>query len=142
MATAKKLPSGSWRVRAYDYTDSAGKKHYKSFTCDDTSAKGKRKCELMAAEWAAQKEDKKKEKSPIPLEDAWENYINSRKNVLSPSTIREYKSTKKNSFQDLMKKDIYSITQQDIQNAIDKEAEKVSPKTARNKHGLLLFLTS
>lgn len=137
MATAKKLPSGSWRVRAYDYTDSAGKKHYKSFTCDDTSAKGKRKCELMAAEWAAQKEDKKKEKSPIPLEDAWENYINSRKNVLSPSTIREYKSTKKNSFQDLMKKDIYSITQQDIQNAIDKEAEKVSPKTARNKHGLL-----
>ena len=56
MATAKKLPSGSWRIRAFDYTDTDGKKHYRSFTCDDPSAKGKRKCELMAAEWAAEKE--------------------------------------------------------------------------------------
>ena len=42
MATAKKLPSGSYRVRAYD--KATGK--YKSFT-----AKTKKEAELMAAEW-------------------------------------------------------------------------------------------
>jgi hypothetical protein len=34
MAKAQKLPSGSWRYLVYDYTDSQGKKHYKSFTAD------------------------------------------------------------------------------------------------------------
>lgn len=42
MATAKKLPSGSWRCQVYDYTDENGKRHYKSFTSTDQSAKGKR----------------------------------------------------------------------------------------------------
>ena len=32
MATAKKLPSGKYRVRSYSHTDSNGKKIYKSFT--------------------------------------------------------------------------------------------------------------
>ena len=38
MATARKLPSGSYRCQIYDYTDEKGKRHYKSFT-----AKTKRK---------------------------------------------------------------------------------------------------
>lgn len=42
MATAKKLPSGSWRCQVYDYADENGKRHYKSFTSTDQSAKGKR----------------------------------------------------------------------------------------------------
>ena len=32
MAKPKKMPSGKWRVRVYDYTDSDNKKHYRSFT--------------------------------------------------------------------------------------------------------------
>ena len=34
MARKKKneLPSGNVRIQVYDYTDDAGKKHYKSFT--------------------------------------------------------------------------------------------------------------
>jgi hypothetical protein len=34
MAKAQKLPSGNWRVRVLDYTDSLGKRHMKSFTAD------------------------------------------------------------------------------------------------------------
>ena len=57
---ARKLPSGSWRCRVYSHTEDVlqpdgstkQKKVYKSFTCDDTTLKGKRKCEKMAAEWA------------------------------------------------------------------------------------------
>lgn len=59
MATAKKLPSGSWRCQVYDYTDENGKRHYKSFTSTDQSAKGKREAERLAADYAADKEQKK-----------------------------------------------------------------------------------
>ena len=43
MAKAKKLPSGSWRAQVYDYTDSEGKRHYRSFTCIAPSTKGHKK---------------------------------------------------------------------------------------------------
>lgn len=64
MATAKKLPSGSYRVRAYDKT--TGK--YKSFT-----AKTKKEAELMAAEWLNGKVHTDNE---MTLWQAAENYIN------------------------------------------------------------------
>ena len=46
MATAKKLPSGNFRVRVLVGKDLQGKKKYKSFT-----AKTKKEAELMAAEY-------------------------------------------------------------------------------------------
>ena len=53
MAKAKKLPSGSWRCQVYDYTDTTGKRHYKSFTA------GTRKdAEYQAAEYALNKKSK------------------------------------------------------------------------------------
>ena len=60
MATAKKLPSGSWRCLVYDYTDENGKRIYRSFTSDDPSPAGKRKAEALAAQYAAEKEQKKR----------------------------------------------------------------------------------
>lgn len=50
MAKAKKLPSGSWRVRVYDGKDAAGKNIYRSFT-----AATKKQAEFLAAEYAAHK---------------------------------------------------------------------------------------
>ena len=46
MATAKKLPSGAWRVLVYAGKDAEGKRQYKSFTAMD-----KREAEFAAAEW-------------------------------------------------------------------------------------------
>ena len=48
MANAKKLPSGSWRVRVYDGKDQNGKDVYKSFT-----APTKKQAEYLAAEYLA-----------------------------------------------------------------------------------------
>lgn len=137
MAKAKKLPSGSWRCLVYDYTDANGKRKYKSFTESDPSAAGRRKCEMRAAEFAASKNKTNSGTMPMTLEKAWEEYIELRSNVLSPATIREYKSSKKNSFKSLMNKNIYDITQEDVQNEINKISEKASPKTVRNKHGMI-----
>ena len=144
MATAKKLPSGSWRVRVYSHTEEVlqpdgtkkEKKIYKSFTCDDPTPRGKRKCEAEAAEWAKEKETYSKTES-LTFGKALDNYIASRENVLSPRTIMDYKATRRNYIQDLMDIKVENITQEDIQKAINIESLNLSPKTVRNIHGLI-----
>ena len=141
---ARKLPSGSWRCRVYSHTEEIPqpdgsikqKKVYKSFTCDDTSAKGKRKCEKMAAEWAENKEQRPK-KSDITFGDALDEYIRLRSSVLSPGTIREYKRSRNADLQGLINMSIYKITQNDIQKEINREALNHSPKSVKNMHGLI-----
>ena len=140
---AKKLPSGSWRVRVYSHTEELllpdgskkEKKIYKSFTCNDTTSKGKRKCEADAAAWAAQKENHKS--SSMTYGEALDEYIRLRSAVLSPSTIREYKRSRKVDFQSLMDLRIDSITQNDIQKAVNYAATTHSPKSVKNMHGLV-----
>ena len=98
MAKAKKLPSGSWRCQVYSHTEeipqsdgsTKKKRIYKSFTCDDPSAKGKRKCEQMATQWAVEKENRSPAED-MTLNDAVTSYIQSKKNVLSGSTVEGYK---------------------------------------------------
>ena len=57
---------------------SRNKRIYKSFTCDDPSARGKRKAEAMATEWADNKEIKKDEEVQMTFGDALEKYIHER----------------------------------------------------------------
>lgn len=143
MATAKKLPSGSWRVRVYSHTEEITlpdgtkkeKKVYKSFTCDDVTVKGKRKCEAEAAAWAVQKENHKE--SDLTYGEALDEYIRLRSAVLSPSTIREYKRSRRADFQSLMDMRLDSITQNDIQKAVNYAAATHSPKSVKNMHGLV-----
>ena len=85
MATAKKLPSGSWRCLVYSHTENIRQKDgtvkkkriYESFTCDDPTARGKRKCEQIAAEWAANK-DAGVTVENITLGVAYDRYIESK----------------------------------------------------------------
>lgn len=135
MAKAKKLPSGSWRCLVYDYTDVNGKRIYKSFTSTDSSPKGKREVELMAAEYAAGKESRRIAKKTF--EEALEEYINSRESVLSAGTIREYRRSQKADFKAINQVSVYDITQDDIQRVINDKAKTCKPKTVRNLHGLI-----
>lgn len=130
MATAKKLPSGQWRVLAYDYTDENKKRHYKSFT-----ASTKKEAEFMAVQYALNKKEAKRGK--LTLSEAMQNYIDSRSSVLSAGTIREYKRSRRCDLQELMDIDIYELTQEQIQREINREATTHSPKSVRNMHGLL-----
>ncbi len=70
----------------------------------------------------------------MPLSKAIDNYINQNSNVLSPSTIKAYKSIRKTRFQWLMDKDINSIKWQEAVNA---EALEVKPKTLANAWRLI-----
>lgn len=135
MATAKKLPSGSWRCLVYSHTNQDGKRIYKSFTCDDPSPRGKRKCEAAAAEWAKEKEANLA--STKTFSQAVANYIDDRRNTLSPRTIEDYERISRLYLSDLQPIRIDDITQRDIQKVIDRQAQKLSPKTVANVHSLI-----
>ena len=134
MATAKKLPSGSWRIRVYSHTED-GKKVYRSFTSDDPSPKGKRKVELEAAQFAAEQERKKH--SAITVGDAIERYITSKASVVSPSTLRGYRSLQKQHYKPLERIQIDRLTDETVQLWISDISVGRSPKTVRNIYTLL-----
>ena len=131
MAKAKKLPSGNWRTQAYDYTDNAGKRHYKSFT-----AGTKKEAEYLAAEFALNKKSVNN-LLDITFGQALDEYIQNRSSVLSPATIREYRRSRRCDLQDLMDIKVCNLSQDVIQQVINKEAQTHSPKSVRNMHGLL-----
>lgn len=140
MATAKKLPSGSWRCQVYDYTDENAKRRYKSFTSTDQSLKGKREAERMAADYAAEKEQKKHSSDASPFSDRMESYIVSKEPVLSPATTRGYRNIQKILLRDypaFCRKEIRDISQDDVQKVINDLSHSKSPKTVHNYHGLI-----
>lgn len=83
MSKAKRLPSGSWRCRVYSHTDSDGKKIYESFT-----ASTRNEAELLAAQFKNGKT--RRAAGDLTLSECISGYIESRKAILSPATVRTY----------------------------------------------------
>jgi integrase len=129
VATAKKLPSGNWRVRLYIGENSNGKKLYKSFT-----ARTKKEAEFLAAEYNLKRKGKPKD---LTIGDAIDGYIANKDGVLSPSTIAGYRNIRKNQLQELMNVPLSKITNLMVQAAINEAAKTLSAKSVRNAHGLL-----
>ena len=128
MAKAKQLPSGSWRVQASLTID--GKKITRSFTAETA-----RKAEALALQW--QELTKEERNEDITLKTAFERYISAKENVLSPGTIRTYKKMTESNLQTIMGNRLSSLTQENIQRAINIDSATRSPKTMRNINGLL-----
>lgn len=123
--TPRKLPSGSWFVRVTIDGE----------TYPITKAT-KKECinEAMALKSGA-KEAKKRNVST--LSQAIDRYIESRENILSPSTIRGYKAIQRLRFQSAMNKVIEDITNDQWQRLVNTEAKKCSAKTLKNAWGLI-----
>lgn len=94
MATPKKLPSGNWRVRVYDYTDESNVRHYRSFT-----AATKKECSYMAAEFSQNKS--RIAAGDLTVAEAIDEYIRVKSEVLSHSTIRGYQTQRKNYYKSI-----------------------------------------
>lgn len=129
MAKAKKLPSGNWRVQLFVGME-GGKRKYKSFT-----AETRKEAEYKAARYAATKQEDNK--SNITIGKATEKYIDSKKNILSPSTIKGYSYILNHYFKGISDIKIKDITQEIVQSCLNDFAAEYSPKTCRNFHGLL-----
>ena len=79
--------------------------------------------------------ERQKTLSQVTLRSAVDTYIKKRKNVLSPATLRSYKSISENRFQDVM--DLPLSEKLDWQMVVNDEAEEVSAKTLKNCWGLI-----
>ena len=122
----EKLPSGSYRIRKMY----KGQMYTVTF---DTKPTQKEAVQAMAAEL-----DKvQKKRTSMTFQDAAEDYIASKRNVLSPSTIRGYKSCMGSLSKKLTEENVSDITALDIQSEINHLAKEHSPKTVRNYHGFI-----
>lgn len=152
MPTAKKLPSGSWRCQVYSHNEfifddkghavidpktkkQKSKRIYESFTCDDPTSAGKRTAEQMATEFAVNKE--RMERHNYIISEAMEKYVDSKRKILSPATIRGYNTMIKNSFETIKNLPTKKISQETIQIWANSYSANHSPKTVNNAHGFL-----
>lgn len=151
MATAKQLPSGSWRCQVYSHsvvvTDDDGniiydkngkpkmRKIKKSFTSNDPTRRGKLEAETMANEYLLNRKEvnrKKHQKTEMTLLEAIEKYIDQKSVALSPSTIRDYDTIKRCGFQDIMNIKLKDFDEDVIQDAVNREARR--PSNVRSKN--------
>lgn len=146
MATAKKLPSGSWRCQAFSHKEkswdektgkSKEKRVYVSFTSDDPSKKGKAEAEAAAALFQLNKDKmahrKKVDYKNKTLSEAIDDYIESRIAIhRSPTTIQDYRCIQRNGFQDLMDVKLKDLDEYILQEAVNVESKRVSNKRCRN----------
>ena len=136
MAKAKQLPSGKWMCRGYNRAT----KKQKAFTANTRT-----EAERLARMYA----DNQRDVAEHPLDhttlrQAAADFVQSRTAVLSPSTLYEYNRIVKNDMDgtgmlaDLADMPITQITAPDLQQAVNEMAASLSPKTARNRYGLVI----
>lgn len=122
-----RLPSGAWNT----YVMVDGKRH-------SITAPTKEKC---AAEAASIKyrtkiiEDKQKS-GTLTLAEAVDRYIEKRRGKISPSTLKGYESYRKNRLQFMMSANVFTTTDDQWQDAVDRDFANLSPKYARNTWNL------
>lgn len=129
MATAKKLPSGSWRVQVYGGKDANGHKIMRSFT-----APTKREAERDAAVWAM---ERKRKTVSLTLGDAMRSYIDTcRAQGYSPATIISYESKMKR-YSSITPYRLDRLNAREVQAALDKRSAEVRPSTLKSDYAFI-----
>lgn len=127
---AQKLKSGNYRVVLPVGYDSQGKRKYKSFTADEEW-----KVLKMASEYKEESEEKID--SNITVSKAMNEYINTRVNVVEPTTIRNYRQIAQYCFSDIAGRKLNTLKPIDVQKAINTESTRISAKYLKNAYALL-----
>lgn len=136
MLKAQKLPSGNYRVRVEIGKDENGKRIWKSFTGEDRK--------LVIQEATRFKADRREQEllERSSFSQKAEAFITSRTAVLSPSTIRGYRSVLKMlrlNYKWFCEKQIYVITSSDLQRVVDGLA--TSGLSSKTVHNFVAFIT-
>lgn len=126
LPTAKKLPSGAWRVQVM--VDGARV----SVTDPDPKV-----AQAKAAAMKAKLTEASKAPAQLTVGEATDRYIELKTGVLSPATIAGYKRIRKNALAPLADIKLPNLTQDRVQRVISELSRKKSSKTVRNAHGLL-----
>jgi len=132
MPKAKKLASGNWRVLVYAGKNETGKRQYKSFTDPD-----KKKAEYAAAEYSYKKKRTRKSEN-LTFDEAANKYLESKSNLLSPSTIRGYRIMQRTTYTLIKDICLGKLEVGDfIQKQINQNALKYSSKSLKNQFGFI-----
>ncbi len=126
--TAKQLPSGSWycRIRVGGQDVSITR-----------PTKNEAVADAMAVKVGAKVIAHEPRRQNLAVYQAMDNYISARENVLSPATVRGYRTIQKNRFVSARNMKISSLTQAKWQQIVNLEARTCSPKTLKNAWGFL-----
>lgn len=122
----EKLPSGSYRIRKMY----KGKAYTVIFDCKPTQ---KEAIQAMAKEL----EKAQTKHDSMSFQSAAESYVDMKRNVLSPRTIKEYSETTKRLPEWFLKLHVSDITQIEINRLVNGLSKDKSPKTVRNYHGFV-----
>ena len=128
---AKKLPSGNYRVQIQIGHDENGKRIMKSFTAPREWEALKMADDYLNSHNINTFSDK------MTVYDAISQYIESRSNILSPSTIRGYRIILKTRLQQIMDVNIKKLNVMDIQAAINFDSARLSRKSIKSAVALL-----
>ena len=130
MANAKQMPSGNWRVQVYLGINKEGKKEKKSIT-----APTRWQAEMLAAEFL---QNMQLAKNRFTVAQAVRDYIDSKKNVLSPSTVYGYEVILSSRLQSIMDIDINDLDSFKLQRAINQDALTRSRKSIAEAKKLII----
>ena len=159
MARKKKgeLPSGSIRRQVYDHSelvfDASGKpvidpktgKQKKKRIYISVTADTGQEADLVKAELRAGKRQLQKP-AQLTVSEAIDKYICSSDALLSPSTIRGYRTIQRNAFASIMNTQLSQLTNTVLRDAVNAECKRttgkknpkpLSSKTVINEYGLL-----
>lgn len=100
-----------------------------------TEKEAKRTAELIKAQHRAGKWQAQRSQGNPTLSEAIDAYIDERDSVLSPSTVRGYRTIQHHRFVDVMDKPIGGV--KNWQAVVNNEAKVASPKTVKNAWGFI-----
>lgn len=126
------LKSGSWRVKVYVGKDERGQRKFVSVT-----RATELECLRDAANIALNHQEIQIDSRNMTLGEAINDYLESRSNILSPSTIRGYDYVRRLTLPAIMNMKLSNITSSMVQKALNTEAKTKSPKTVENIHGVI-----
>ena len=121
---AKQLPSGSWRTEVMVL----GRRY--SFVSEDKD-EAERLALICKLQQSTDEKDRKKLLDSITFREAIDNYISDTNNVLSPATIKGYRSLQSNRFQSIM--DLPLSANVNWQQVINDEKKKKCVKVVKTK---------
>lgn len=127
---ARKLPSGSWRIQMRLNGESVSITEPTEKQCTKTAQLIK--AEYLAGKRVKQNADAADKPAPVTLYQAIDRLIESKQNVLSPATIRNYRGIQNTRFQSSMSLPLEECDQEYWQNAVNAEAPTCSAKTLLN----------
>ena len=126
---ATKLPSGNYRVQLVVGYDDNGKRIVKSFT-----ANSEWRAMQMASEY---KDNLNYRLNNMTVKEAFDNYITAKENILSPASLKAYKTIRNSRLQLISNTPIKELKPIDIQRAVNEDAMRLSRKSI--KEGLALL---